>query len=358
MQTRPNGIDAGQATIIVDRCVPPDGLPAAPATLKAVLWCLRGLGGPGADLCVHQAEIERRTCLKARTVGKAMATLREHGIIQSIGTAAPGRPVRYRVDYARLADWLTDPQDRAAAGFGPHPNKPGNVGTTCRRSPAPDADDRRHQMPTSGASSAPGAPNVGTRCRRHIKENSCKDLQENSGGGAPPMAAAAAGSVRVEAQEWATVARRAGLEAGLAGQCAEVLVSLGITDAELARNALERLDERVRGGGIRNPLGLLRSLLASPGGPEASQRELSRRRARESQAKREREFGAFLHNITRGQEAAIRPRLLAVLERHPDDAARLAPGGVLPAAWYQESDVREWAFAHWDEIRNMQGVAA
>ena len=58
-------IDGPLASKITDRAIPPKGLGAAPYTIKAVLWCLRGLGAPGKTLAFSRATIEERCCLEA-----------------------------------------------------------------------------------------------------------------------------------------------------------------------------------------------------------------------------------------------------------------------------------------------------
>lgn len=295
-------MDAGEASIIVDRCRPPDGLGSAPSTIKAVLWCLRGLGAPGSLISVHAEVIEDRTCLSERAVRKAMATLREHGVLDQVQAQAPGRPAGYRMNYARLAEWLSD-DDRARIRL----PTPSNTGTRCRRTPAPNAGEHRHLMPVSDQhrhlvpptpASGAATPASGAGVPIRTAGASCipaKDQQQQQ----------AAAAAAVSPDRWEDMGRRAGLSVALAAQCADALTRRAWTDQEAAQIALERLAERQAVETPRNPVGLFLTILTAPGGPEPSTAAI--KRASQLDAKRL----AHLRTMTSEQAAALRSQIVA-----------------------------------------------
>jgi len=147
--------------------------------------------------------------------------------------------------------------------------------------------------------------------------------------------------------------RRAGLELGLAGQCAELLLELGWTNQDAALVALERLEERVVGGGVENPVGLFRAILTRPGGPEPSRKAIKRRAAEE---KRRAEFDLFIRTITHGQYEKLCRKTCAFVRSRmiPEEAEKLL--GITPDQTFFElpwsgSELYEFLYDNWDEIR-------
>lgn len=97
--------------------------------------------------------------------------------------------------------------------------------------------------------------------------------------------AAAAGAGVMDLESWEKIGKRAGLERDLAGQCAETLLRSGVRDAETGLVALERLAEAVKGGTVKSPVGLLKSILGDGEIPEPAQKTVSRRRSVETRRK-------------------------------------------------------------------------
>lgn len=360
-------IDKVQAAIITDRCTPPKGLGSAPSTIKAVIWCLRGLGAPGSDLCVHLAIVERRTCLSARAVRSVISILREFAILTLIEAPAPGRASRYRMDYKQLAEWLDD-GDREAARLL-------DGGSTRHRSEAAHATERRHHTPpikstvaarsatvasdaaTVAAHSATVAPDAGD-----IKEETAIPAKPAAAaaqlGAEQLLAAAAAGGLVDGVEEWIKLGKGAGLQVGDARQCAQALHSLGLQDREIGINALERLSERMKGGGVQNPIGLLRSFVDQRDDLESSVRANTRKRNREQ---RRDQFSKFVRDeCTPENYERIRTRTRVILEGvlGIETTDELMPDGEFRELLNQWPTMLDFVLSRWNEIRTMQGAAS
>jgi hypothetical protein len=346
-------IDAAQAAIIVDRCVPPSDLGIAASTLKAVLWCLRGLGAPGSELGVASGVVALRTCLSDRAVRKAIAVLRDRGILEQTSTPAPGRCARFMVNYLKLAEWLAaDDRQQARIRTEPSPNNQPNTGTTCRRTPAPDAAEHRHHLPPSRSTPARGSatPARGAATpasgAADSKEGAALPAKTSSS-----SSAAAAAAITDRWSEWDLVGRRAGLEPGLAGQAAALLVQIGHDDANTARIALERLAERVKSGSVTNPVGLLKRILEQPGGPELSRQGVARLRAAELKA---RQLDEFLDRDVPEEVAELRRRVHVLATRTygtttADDLAHRAMA---------DEELRSFVLEHWETLKAMRPATA
>ena len=352
---RRQGMDAGEASIIVDRCRPPEGIGCAPYTLKAVLWCLRGLGAPGTDLHVYAQVIESRTCLSERAVRKAISTLKDQGVLEQVQAQAPGRPAGYRMHYQAIARWL-DPEDRARVRLAdPDDDQPTvNTGTRCRRTPASDAGEHRHLVPESDQhrhlvppTPAPSAatPASGAGVPIRTAGASCISSRRPAAAAAKEATDAAAAAA-ISIHEWAELAKGAKLETGLAGQCAESLVTAGWTDRKAATVALERLSERLSGSDVRNPVGLFLTILKRPGGPEASKAEVRRQNNAETVADARR--CSYLAQLTRPQQAELAHRVEALV---PGGRAWASDGRwIVPIGSPAQRAARSVIWAHWQEI--------
>ena len=167
--------------------------------------------------------------------------------------------------------------------------------------------------------------------------------------GSSSSADAAAG---IGFDEWVQIGRRAKLESGLAGQCAEQLVKLACSDQETGRRALERLSERVASGSVTNPVGLFRSILEQPGGPELSREAVKRQRAEDHRRAKFNEF----------RQTAPREHLAMLYRR----VRSLAAQKLSPAELEQFVQIKKWnnpvlvAFVveHWDELSQPQHARA
>jgi len=354
-------IDAGQATIITDRCVPPKGLGCGQPTLKSVLWCLRGLGAPGADLCVPTSIIELRTCLSKRSVRMAIAILKEHGILEQIGTPAPGRAARYRMHYERLAEWL-QPSDRVDARL----KTTGNGCSSRTRTDAAPALERVQDMhaikSTGAAPAATGAAPApsGAAPAADIKEETAIPASTSSSSSAQQaeqiLAAAAAGGLIFDQGEWVKEAKRVGFDSGLAGQCAHSFIELGINDRTIGIVALERLRERLSSGSVRNPLGLLRTIATRPGGPEPSQKSIKRTQAQE---RRRNEFIKFIQNQPGDAIGMLQTRTQTLIEGElgAEICSELMPDGKFRFDLINWDQMTDFILARWETIRTMRTAA-
>ena len=272
-------IDGSEATRIVDRAIPPDGLEATPGVIKSVLWCLRGLGAPGTEIGFYRDVIIRRTCWEKRSVSRAMHDLRQAGILVFVKGAAPGRPAMYRMDYERLNEWV--PEDERREIQAPDGR------TTGTRTGAPEAPERAHLVRSSESTGAPeartGAPEARTGAPQtpDLKVVSCNTCNTGSGG-----SAAAAEDHRIDREAAEELTRNAGVPEPRRETLARVVAEQELSDRELVLTALERLSERMAGGRVQNPTGLLVSLLRHPGGPEPAERT-RKRRVREARAREE-----------------------------------------------------------------------
>ncbi|GEM_PF-4730022 len=333
-------IDAGQATIIVDRCVPPAGDQLAPSAIKAVLWCIRGLGAPGTTLGVASGVVARRTCLSDRTVRRTIAFLCDTGVLEQVAKPAPGRTALYTVDYVRLSDWLAD-DDREQARIRPDAGRHG------RRTPDDTAAERRTTRPPS-----PSTPAISSATPDDIsitpddtspvsKEETALPADTCSSSSA---AADEAGSSWEELDE---LARHSGIDSGISGQLAELLVARGAqSDHPDTLNALERFAEVLATGNVDNPPALFRSMLDKDGGVELSKAAVKRRRERE---RRESEFGVFLSSKTPEQAVSVSRALheLAERKRGPAFLRRIRAD----RRWSADL-VREFAIDHWDTLKH------
>ena len=166
------------------------------------------------------------------------------------------------------------------------------------------------------------------------------------------IAAAAGGSVE-GVEEWARIAKSSGIEINQATQLAGVLVSQGITDREYGTNALERISERIKGGGVKNPTGLLRTMLAQPGGPERSQKSIARERARVNGAAK---FAKFVqtwdHRYARMAEELFEAYIRE--ELGSEAASLLMPGGSFAIPLDHWIGMLTLGNQHWDQIRTIQ----
>lgn len=365
-------IDAGQATIITDRCKPPKNQTAAPSTVKSVLWCLRGLGAPGMTLSIPRGVIEDRTCLGETAVKKAQRVLLDHEILIQVGKPAPGRSAQFRLDYRKLAEWL-DPSDRQIIRLD---NIKPNAGATRPRSQARSAPEHRRDAPASDSTPAQSAPveiNAGaTRPRSQARsapgikvEPALRPAKRNTPAAAaaraetakdrtPPdadlqlanAAAAAAGVMDLEA--WTRIGRRAGLEIDLAGQCAHTLIELGVEDAEVGMRALERLSERL--SRIDHPPAFVRKLVAQDGGPEASKAAI--RRERGAAQRRDRLLDA-MSTWPRESHEVVRRKLRAHLEHElgEDVARQLMPCEQYARPLSSWTAMLDYIAVHWDAIK-------
>lgn len=346
-KTRSFGLDPSvQATIITDCAIPPEGLGAHPSSIKLVLYCLRGLGAPGSDLQVHQWKIEQRTQLGDRVIRTIMGILRDQAILVQTAQPAPGRPACYRMDYARLADWLTD-EDRERSEIGPS----SNTGTTCRRSPAPDAAEHRHDVPpnktTPARGSATPAPDAATAAR------DAADLKE-----VPAVPADSSISISAAADELRSLARKSGLSPEVSDSVARQLAGMGWTDLDRVRNDLERLAEAMARSSVRNPNGLLTTFLTGPLQP--SDKALKRARKAEAAERKFQEFRAWLGSENRPtfavSDAIGRQAFRLAVESLGEAAAfELMPEGRFKGHLCSEQEsVQRFVHAHWETIR--QGV--
>lgn len=324
-----DGIDGAQAMIITDRAIPPQGLGASPSTIKLVLWCLRGLGAPGAALSVPRELIEHRTQLGERAVRSVVSILKDAGILEQIGQPSPSRPAQYMMHYRKLAEWLPE-ADREILRIDDHHT---HTGAQRRRSPARDAAEHRRTAPpnktTPARDAATAARGAGTAARDAAVLKEVTALPALPAAAAPSpelqlanLAAAAAGVMDHEA--WVRVGRRAGLDVDLAAQCARTIASLGVEDARTGMMALERLGERL--GKIDNPTGFLRTLLEQQGGPDPS--KASSKRERLTGHNREKLL-ASLNSWTPEQLSGLRERTRAYLDSKLSDkiARQLMPCG-------------------------------
>lgn len=356
-------ISGVQASVITDRCVPPSGLGPSPSTLKLVLWCLRGLGAPGADLCIPASIIELRTCLSRRGARNAMACLREHGILTQTQPPAPNRSARYTLNYLVLADWLDEGDWEVVKSL----QTKSNGGTLCRRTGESGASERGHLLPPSKSTGAPpaakGAPPAPTEAppagdikeEAELPELPAAAAGESSGFDIAQreLAAAAAGTLVRGVEDWAKIAKTAGHDIDTATQLGGVLVAQGITDRGIGRNALERIHERVKGGGVQNPSGLLRSILGQPGGAEPSKKSIARKRAQD------RKFEVFNDSVadcTPNQIRWIEDRVCVLLEIELgiETTAVLMPGGRFEIPLGSWPEMIRFAAFRWEEIKAMQ----
>lgn len=354
-----NRIDGGVATIITDRCIPPAGLGPSPSTLKSVLWCLRGLGMPGSDICVPASIIERRTCLSRRAVTRAMACLREHGIITQTRAPSPGQATRYVMDYERLSEWVEEGDLDAV--------RIRNGRTRGSRSVAPEATDREHQRPplkSTGApeptSCAPESKSVASQSTVLKEETAYQQIPAAAAARLDAeqlLGAAAAADLVDGVEEWIKIAKGAGLEIGDARQCAQALHSLGLQDREIGINALERLSERMKGGGIKNPVGLLRSFVEQHDELESSKRELLRQRKRDAKRK---DFAEFVREkCSQANYEQIQVRTEAILQGvlGIETTGELMPDGCFRQPLNGWPTMLDFVLKHWDEIRTRKAVA-
>lgn len=138
--------------------------------------------------------------------------------------------------------------------------------------------------------------------------------------------------------EWEDLGRKAGLDAALAGQCADVLIRRSWADRETALTALERLGERQARETLRNPAGMFVKILTAPGGPEPSAASI--KRANQLDAKRL----AHLRTMTAGQASALRARLL---EAFPENEIA-CPEGWTPELFATNAKGRKARATLWD----------
>lgn len=339
--------DSGQATIVIDRAVPPDDLGVAPRTIKLVLWCLRGLGHPGSLLAVLGDEVARRTCLDARSVRRAIAALCEAKILTQVQTPAPGRQALYSMDYTRLADWLDD-TDRSQAGLG-------NAGRTVPRSPDAPSPERRTHRPPSGSTpdSVSGTPDFESRT---ADAPSGVPVRNAGASCIPAKTCIVVKSDDDDAIDWFTIGRKAGLSDEHARTAAQALAAQGYRDIERARNDLERVADRVKSGlPVRTIPGLLLDLLRRPMEPSA--KAVKRAKAAQNAERRFQEFVAWLGSSERPSfpisDAIGRHAFkLAVGTLGEAKAFELMPHGRFLAHLCSESEeVKRFCFAHWDELR-------
>lgn len=163
------------------------------------------------------------------------------------------------------------------------------------------------------------------------------------------LAAAAAGGEVQGVEDWTKIAKAAGHERDLAAQLATVVESQGIRDRERGLNALERLSERLAGGGVKNPTGLLRTLLRDC---EPSQRSAGRKRRRDHQAGK---FVEAVHAWNLGHYDFIERRVYALLEVELGfEVARvLMPEKRFKIPLAQWRAMIDFICPRWEEIRTM-----
>lgn len=355
-------IDASTASIITDRAIPPQGLGAAPYTIKLVLYCLRGLGAPGAFLSVPRGVIEERTQLKETAVKKVIRILLEAGILIQVEKPAPGRVARYQVSYVTLADWLCG-ADRQVVQLDTVQR---NAGATRPRSQAQRAPEHRRDAPPSESTQARSA-RTGAR-RAQTPARSAPDYKEVTALPALPAAAAlsatqqlanaaAVGVGVMTGEAWETLGKRAGLERDTASIAAHTLVELGIADAERGLRAMEKLAERLKSPNqVKNPTGLLRTIAARPGEPEPTTESVKRDRIASQKRERTREM---LHSYEPETLERIARKTRIVVERRTSpEAAEIVPDGRYLAN--APDAVVDFMHAHRDEIVavSLKGVAA
>lgn len=362
-------IDASTASIITDRAIPPQGLGAAPSSIKLVLYCLRGLGAPGAFLSVPRGVIEDRTQLGETAVKKVIRILLKAGILVQVEKPAPGRVARYQVSYVKLADWLCgadrqvvqlDTVQRHAGA-----TRPRHTGATRPGSQAQRAPEHRRDAPPSDSTQARSAR---TQARRaQTPAHSAPDYKEVTALPALPAAAAlsatqqlanaaAAGVGVMTGEAWETLGKRAGLERDTASIAAHTLVELGIADAERGLRAMEKLAERLKSPNqVKNPTGLLRTIAARPGEPEPTTESVKRERIATQKRDRTREM---LHSYEPETLERIAQKTRIVVERRTSpEAAELVPDGRYLAN--APDALIDFMNAHRDEIVavKLEGVA-
>jgi len=342
-------IDGPTASVITDRSEPPKGLAAAPLTINAVLWCLRGLSAPGQEISVSREIIEKRTGAGETAVKKALRILIGYGILIQTERPAPGRVARYRMSYARLADWLDD-HDRELVELmveRRHPNRR-------KSTQAPGAGEQGRDAPGSKSTQARGAQ---TQARgAQTQARGAGDIKEATALPAKPAAAArklpparqqlanlaAAAAAVPDFDVWVQMGKRAGLDRDAAERCADALVQADVQDGPFGRRLLERASER--GSSIKD-LGAWSSRFIRDGAQDRTGKDRGRENAR-------RKMVEGVDGFTADQADHVRRYMRELLESELGEgiASELMPLGQYATPVRAWDDMLDLMVSRWSDI--------
>jgi hypothetical protein len=248
--------------MIVDRCQVPEGLGAPVDRIKAVLWCLRGIGAPGSQIRCVQETVQKRTQQSRSMVYRCMKALLDTKVIVQTRSAAPNQSAAYIVRYDRMLDLWCEPEDQEYIRMAINASQPGT------RKRVPDGDASKSTSPSPGRT-RPSWGRTGVQPGPVVKEEPAIPAKP-----APPPTPSAdeidrwlvnttlgGGGGEMSLGGWIKIARSAKHSVAMSDRLAAILVARGVQDAEFGLAALEKIKDRIAKNQAKSPEGLFTKFL-------------------------------------------------------------------------------------------------